>query len=213
MGIKALRLLLLALIISFSGNAFAQHEDEVDDSKIIDNLTNKKGNPRQKKEFNLDNFFVGSGVSMQFWGNQFGMDLLPYFGYRIGDRIAPGVGMSYMYSYNMNTETSLHIYGPKVLLKLRPFKNARSLQGFYLYGEYEYLIIEKENQFYNPNNPGGVPRFNRLEQARTNVGFGSTSNFEKGFGVTYEFLYDVRSINNPTIFFPISYRIGFYYGF
>lgn len=213
MRIKLFRLLLLTLFISLSGNLFSQYEDEVDDSKIIDKLTNKQGSPKPKKEFNLDNFFVGSGVSMQFWGNQFGMDLLPYFGYRIGNRIAPGVGMSYMYSYNMITETSLHIYGPKVLLKVRPFRAARSLQGFYLYGEYEYLIIEKENQFYNPNNPGSTPRFTRLEQPRANVGFGYTSNFEKGFGVTYEFLYDVRSINNPSIFFPISYRIGFYYGF
>ena len=213
MGIKLFRLLLLTFIISFSGNLFSQYEDEVDDSKIIDKMTTKKGEPKPKKELKLDNFFVGSGVSMQFWGNQFGMDLLPYFGYRIGNRIAPGVGMSYMYSYNMISETSLHIYGPKVLLKVRPFKAARSLQGFYLYGEYEYLIIEKENQFYNPNNPNGAARFSRLEQPRANVGFGYTSNFEKGFGITYEFLYDIRSINNPSIFFPISYRIGFYYGF
>jgi hypothetical protein len=154
---------------------------------------------------------VGSGLSFQFWGNQFRTDILPYFGYRIGEMLAPAVGFSYTYAYNFQIKTSMHVYGPRVFLRLRPFKNFRALEGIYLQGEYEYLIIDEEVPF--TNIPSGNPRFQRFTQPRANVGFGYTSNFGKGFGVTSEILFDLYSLSNQNRLNPFIYRVTFYYGF
>ncbi len=186
---------------------FSQYDDEIPDSGILN--TDKKPNRRMrdKKPLNLDNFFIGSGVGLNFGGNYFRFDVLPYFGYRLGDAIAPAVGIDYTFYYDFSTQSELNIWGPKVILKLRPFKSSRQLQGFYLYGEYAHLIVDAKS---------GTSTL-RAFQPRENVGVGWTTNFGKGSGMTSEFLFDLYNIvhrPNVSIFNnPFSYRIGFYYGF
>lgn len=184
-------------------SAFSQYEDEIPDSVIIMNRAKPVRKMREKKPLNLENFFIGSGVSLNFWGNQFRFDLLPYFGYRIGNHIAPAIGVDYTYYYEFSTQSTMNIYGPKALLRIRPFSKVRSLNGLYLYGEYSYLVVDAQR---------GTSTL-RTYQPRENVGMGWTTNFEKGFGMTYEVLFDLYYLRHGSIFHPLTYRIGFYYGF
>jgi len=203
----AINLVLCCLLSAIPFLGFSQYDDEIPDSGILN--TDKKPNRgmRVKKPLNLDNFFVGSGVGLNFGGNYFRFDVLPYFGYRLGDAIAPAVGIDYTYFYDFAFQSELNIWGPKVILKIRPFKSSRQLQGIYLYGEYAHLIVDAKS---------GTNTL-RAFQPRENVGFGWTTNFGKGSGMTTEFLYDLYNIihrPNVSIFNnPFSYRIGFYYGF
>jgi hypothetical protein len=206
------KVLIFLIIFLIPVLSFAQYEDEIPDNEKTE-LEKTPNKMKERKPLDLKNFFVGSGLSFQFWGNQFRTDILPYFGYRIGDILAPAVGFSYIYAYNFQDRTSMHVYGPRALLRLRPFKNFRALEGIYLQGEYEYLVVDAEDPYYNPNNPNGNPKFQRFYQPRTNVGFGYTSNFGKGFGVTSEILFDLYSLNNRSLFTPFIYRVTFYYGF
>ena len=203
----AINLVLCCLLSAIPFLGFSQYDDEIPDSGILN--TDKKPNRgmRDKKPLNLDNFFVGSGVGLNFGCNYFRFDVLPYFGYRLGDAIAPAVGIDYTFYYDFSTQSELNIWGPKVILKLRPFKSSRQLQGFYLYGEYAHLIVDAKS---------GTSTL-RAFQPRENVGVGWTTNFGKGSGMTSEFLFDLYNIvhrPNVSIFNnPFSYRIGFYYGF
>jgi hypothetical protein len=203
----AINLVLCCLLSAIPFLGFSQYDDEIPDSGILN--TDKKPNRRMrdKKPLNLDNFFIGSGVGLNFGGNYFRFDVLPYFGYRLGDAIAPAVGIDYTYFYDFALQSELNIWGPKVILKLRPFKSSRQLQGFYLYGEYAHLIVDAKS---------GTSTL-RAFQPRENVGVGWTTNFGKGSGMTSEFLFDLYNIvhrPNVSIFNnPFSYRIGFYYGF
>jgi hypothetical protein len=188
--------------LSFQG--YSQYDDEIQDSVILENRNKPDRRMREIKPLKLDNFFVGSGISLNFWGQQFRFDLLPYFGYRIGNFFAPAVGMSYIYFNDFPTQSSMNIYGPKVMARIRPFAKFLPLSGVYLHGEYEYLIVDAKQ---NNNNL-------RAYQPRENVGMGYTTNFEKGFGMTYEILFDLYWLRHGSIFYPpITYRIGFYYGF
>jgi hypothetical protein len=207
MKIFAINLVLCCLLSAIPFLGFSQYDDEIPDSGILN--TDKKPNRRMrdKKPLNLDNFFIGSGVGLNLGGNYFRFDVLPYFGYRLGDAIAPAVGIDYTFYYDFSTQSELNIWGPKVILKLRPFKSSRQLQGFYLYGEYAHLIVDAKS---------GTSTL-RAFQPRENVGVGWTTNFGKGSGMTSEFLFDLYNIvhrPNVSIFNnPFSYRIGFYYGF
>jgi hypothetical protein len=200
-------LIVCCLLTAIPFVASAQYDDEIPDSSILDNNKKPIRGMREKKPLKLDNFFVGSGVGLNFGGNYFRFDVLPYVGYRLGDAIAPAVGVDYTFFYDFSTQSELNIWGPKVILKLRPFKASKQLQGFYLYGEYAHLIVDAK---------AGSSTL-RAFQPRENVGFGWTTNFGKGSGMTSEFLYDLYNIihkPNVSIFNnPFSYRIGFYYGF
>ena len=200
-------LIFCCLLTAIPFVASAQYDDEIPDSSILDNNKKPIRSMREKKPLKLDNFFIGSGVGLNFGGNYFRFDVLPYFGYRLGDAIAPAVGIDYTYFYDFALQSELNIWGPKVILKLRPFKDSRQLQGIYLYGEYAHLIVDAKS---------GTNTL-RTSQPRENVGFGWTTNFGKGAGMTSEFLFDLYNIihrPNVSIFNnPFSYRIGFYYGF
>ena len=194
--------------------SFAQ-EDEIYDEELQDSLvtednnngkkTRKDKKMSEKKELNLNNMFIGSGVGLSFWGNQFRFDLSPYVGYRIGDILAPGLGVTYTYQHTQSNST-FNVFGPKVLLRIRPIREVSTLRNIYLHGEIEFLTLKESSPYYSKPLKGN--------QTRMNAGFGYTSNFEKGAGFTAEFLFDFYYLYTKTTYFhPFTYRIGFYYGF
>jgi hypothetical protein len=203
----ATKLLFCCFLTALPILGFSQYEDEIPDAGILENEKKSQRGMREKKLLNLDNFFVGSGVGLNFGGNSLQFDFLPYFGYRLGDAIAPALGIDYLFLYDFTTQSETSIWGPKAILRIRPFKNLRQLKGFYLYGEYAYLIRNYRS--------GNINK--RDFQPRENVGIGWTTNFGKGAGMTTEFLYDLYNVfprtYNSFFAFPFSYRIGFYYGF
>jgi hypothetical protein len=205
--------ILLILLINFSALDIYAQVDEVPDQQIQNQSNQRLRNDpslKEQKKLKLDNWFVGSGLSMQFWGNQFRFDLLPYFGYRIGNVLAPGIGFNYIFLSdfsNTNQNTNYHLYGPKIFLRLRPFVDLPVLSQIYIHGEYEYYTAE----VYENNSRV----FSLTGQQRINAGIGYTSNFDKGFGITTEFLFDFYRLIGSSIFYqsPFIYRLGIYYGF
>lgn len=196
-------ILILCLFLGLATALSAQYEDEVPDSTILSDSDKSDGRMREKKKLKLDNFFVGSGVSFQFWGDQLRFDILPYFGYKIGGFAAPALGLSYTYYYDSRNQSSMNIYGPRAMLRLYPFYKFAPMAGVYLHGEYEHLIVDiKQNN-----------RSFRDYQPRGNLGLGYNSCTDKGFGMTYELLFDLYGYKNGSIFSPLIYRIGFYYQF
>jgi hypothetical protein len=201
----AANLLLCCFLTALPILGFSQYEDEIPDAGILENEKKSQRGMREKKALNLENFFVGSGVSLSFWGNTFQFDVLPYFGYRIGDVIAPAIGFDYIYSLNYSQQNETILFGPKIQLKLRPFKNSEQLRGIYVYGDFSNLTRKYKSASLNIVD----------KRQRANVGLGWATNFGKGFGITTELLYDLfwLSPNGSVLFIPITYQVGFYYGF
>jgi len=189
--------------MGFAASSFAQYDDEIQDSVILSKPDKPNGRLQEKKELKLNNFFVGSGVSFQFWGNQIRFDVLPYFGYKICGFAAPAVGLSYTYYYDAVTKSSMNIYGPRAMLRLYPFYKFEPMAGLYLHGEYEHLFVDAKQ---------GSSTL-KTYQPRGNLGLGYNTCTDKGFGMTYELLFDLYGFKNGSIFSPLIYRIGFYYQF
>jgi hypothetical protein len=213
------RIFSLICLMGLSLQSFAQedevYDDEVYDETIDNSKENEKdlrnnGGIRDGRKFDMKNAYIGSGVGLDFWGSTFSFHMSPHIGYRIGYALMPAVGMTYTYIYNFFDETSTHIYGPKALIRIRPLEQMR----WYLHAEGEYLRLRQTNPYFNPSNPNGQPRFLEDNQPRVNVGLGYASNLDEGAGFMTEFLFDVYWLQTrQTYLNPITYRIGFYYGF
>jgi hypothetical protein len=188
------------------------YDDEIADTVKVDNK--KKGprvkkNPGEAKKLQMTGLFFGSGVGFDIWQNLLRFDLSPHVGYRIGDIFAPAIGMTYIFFTEIGARgngLSTNVIGPKALLRIRPIKNIPTLNQFYLHVEAEYLTFTQKSS-------GGISKAN---QTRVNAGVGYTTNFAKGFGFTTEILLDVYYLSlktRQTYLNPITYRIGFTYGF
>lgn len=223
---KYIRLLYFTFVFLIGTTAaFAQiddevYDDEIQDEELVDKEENKKGKlKKDRKKFNPENFYVGSGIGLGFWGSTFNLDVSPHIGYRIGNVLAPAIGINYYYANNLRADVESHVYGPKLMLRINPFgENGR----FFAIGEYEFLTIKESNPYYT-GTPGGQPPYYQSTLNRANVGLGYTTNFSTGVGFVTEFMLDVlafrtaRNTTNPTPYpsnlNPFTYRVGFYYGF
>ena len=185
--------------------------DEVYDDEIADTTTvgKKKKTPkdREKKQvnpLNMKGLFVGTGVGFDIWNNYLRFDMSPHIGYRIGDILAPAVGMTYIFFNELGSKNNTNVIGPKAMLRIRPIKNVPTLNRIYLIGEAEYLSFKEK---YNTQTY-------TYTQTRLNAGLGYTTNFEQGFGFVTELMFDFNYLRTGISYInPITYRIGFYYGF
>ena len=210
-------LFIFFVLIVATAPGFAQggddeiYDDEITDSIKVDNKKKTpkiKKNPGEVKKLQMTGLFFGSGVGFDIWQNQLRFDLSPHVGYRIGDILAPGVGMTYIFFTEIvgrgGSAVKTNVLGPKALLRIRPIRNIPTLNQFYLHGEAEYLTFTQKSS----------GRVVKDHQTRINAGIGYTTNFEKGFGFTTEILFDFYYLKTGwTYLNPITYRIGFTYGF
>ena len=186
----------------------AQYDDEKIDSSRVEVDTEKKAK-KMRKPFSPNNLFVGSILNFGFFNGIFA-EVSPYIGYRIFDLLAIGVGTGYAINVSANSRYNSQSYNVRAFAKLRPALRGAFSQ-FYFYGEYAQIT-----GFFNNNaaSTPTTPRYTRRNAIATNVGFGYTNNFAKGFGFTYEFLYDLSFDNTVSIQnSPFSMRFGVYYGF
>lgn len=202
----------MLLCVGSWGTIAAQYDDEKVDTAVVDKAEELK----EKKKMSLKNFFVGSTYRFGLF-NTLLLDIGPYVGYRFADIAAIGVGIPYTYVYDIRQQQSSHIYGIRGFMRLRPFREGM-FRTVCLHGELERLNLEIANPNYNPSIPnGGVPQHIRSNSTAAYVGFGITSNFGKGFGLTIDLLYNLLYNFNgaPTTYrnLPIIYRFGVYYGF
>lgn len=203
-------ILVLGCLLAITSQSFAQI-DEVYDDEITDSVNLEKKGKIQKekkigagKKLQMKGLYIGSGLGFDVWRNYLRFDMSPHVGYRIGDVIAPAIGVTYIYFNELGAGISTNVIGPKFMLRIRPIKNIPTLNRIYLVGEAEYLTYKQKN--------GG--RVYTDHQTRVNAGLGYTTNFENGFGFTTEVLFDFYYLKTGwTHLNPFTYRIGFYYGF
>jgi hypothetical protein len=199
------------LLLTFAGvgSLAAQYDDEVVDTALVD----KKPEVRERKSFDMKNIFIGMTYRFAF-GQVLLLDVAPYVGYRLFDRIALGVGVPYMYYYSPSSQQSTHIYGVRGFMRLRPITQGFA-SNFYIHTELEQLNLSLANPNYNPNIPNsGNPRFLRSSATAANLGLGYTNTFTKGIAMTIELLYNALYVQGQSIFnTPFVYRFGVYYGF
>ncbi len=215
---RLLYICLMLLIIQF--NLLAQQDDvSLDDEKIdsnsvlsTDSIILKKKN--KSSFFKLDKTFIGSNFSVEI-GNFLYVDISPYAGYRLGNMLGVGAGLTYIYTAQLTTGgivNEQNIYGGRLFTNFMPFpENSTILKGAYLHLEGEMLNRQ-------------IATYTRLKYQRewipaVNVGVGFNSNFVKGFSFTMEFVYNALWISQlqkgitPVFSSPFQYRLGIYYAF
>lgn len=216
---KAVIIMFLLVVSScFFSNLHAQVDslDYVPDDEVIDE-NHVDDNPKEikeRKKFNPEGMFVGSGMGL-FIGRALVIDVSPHVGYRVGKLFMAGIGVPYMYAYELQNRRSHHIYGLRGFMRFRPLGSLDLgfLSSVYLHGEAETLTAASQNL------ASTTPRYVRSSGPSINVGGGFTSNFGRGWGFTTEILINVLAYHpNPSVAArtlgpPFQYRVGIYYGF
>ena len=147
-----------------------------------------------KKNF-LDKVFVGGNLGFQF-GQQTVADVSPLIGYKITDKIAAGIGVTYQYYsiHNRYYDFQTNVYGGRVF--------GRYYFTDYLFGhvEYEYLNLEAFD-------------FNRrrVDVESLLAGGGYMQRFGRNSGIVAMILYNFTETAYTPYTNPII-RIGFVIG-
>ena len=207
------RYLILMLLFSTS-QVFAQiYDDEIIEDEKVELKQNEKINRKPQKDRALsankiENLFVGLNFSLGI-SNTFYLDVSPYAGYKFGDMLGVGAGLTYIYFADIINRYDDNIYGGRLFVKFRPFKEQRFLNTFNLHAELEYL---NHSEYVNG-------QLERVFVPAVNVGLGYNTNFSKGFAFSFDFLINVlwfQRINQglSNIYsIPWMYRTGIYYAF
>ncbi|MGD1848203.1 MAG: hypothetical protein ACFB10_22655 [Salibacteraceae bacterium] len=88
--------------------------------------------PQVPKESPLKKFTYGGGLGLQF-GTVTIINLSPAIGYRVTDKILPGISFTYSYYSDTQLDVSATIYGGSVFARYYP------LPQFFAHTEYEVL--------------------------------------------------------------------------
>ncbi len=90
-----------------------------------------------------DRAFTGGGIGLQF-GSQTFVNVSPIFGYRLTDRFATGIGITYLYysyeDYNPAYSYSSSTYGGSI------FSRYLILENLFAHVEYEMLRMDVRNE-------------------------------------------------------------------
>jgi hypothetical protein len=199
---------LFALLLGLAQGLQAQ-VDDMDTGKV--EIKSSIEERKKKNWFPKEHFFVGSDLNMGFAGSFF-VNVGPYAGFRVGRALAFGLGTLYAFYYQYNSGRQQHIYGFRAFTRINPFLRDAP---WYLHAELETQSLLLENPAYNTSFPSpGVPRYLRRSVPMANVGIGYSSNFYRGWGSTFEILYNVLHHRGNTIYAsPLIMKFGIYYGF
>ena len=154
----------------------------------------------------MDRFYAGGGLGGGFSSTVDWVSLSPIVGYKLSQRVAPGISFLYRYSnykvYNPHVSTT--DYG------ISPFVRVSVYGPFFLHAEYEYLNYE----YPNPSNPN-----ESFRQTYSNVlaGGGIFQPIGRNAGlyatVLYNFSYQGYNTGNSPYTSPIIFRVGITAGF
>lgn len=157
--------------------------------------------PRGRKIFGNDKWFIGGNAGANFNRNFGFVELSPLLGYMLTETLAVGAGP--VYQYIGSNGTGLHTYGIRGLARQDIFNN------FFLQGEFANLTIRSGGQKCNYRRLplGGGLKFNG--NGRTYF-YGALLydlfyNSDQGVGATNCFVIDDTGT-------PIVYRLGFSFG-
>ncbi len=148
-----------------------------------------------------DRIYVGGGLGLQF-GDITNIQVSPIVGYRINEKLAAGIGITYIYyriKFDNAPDFETNIYGGSVFVR-------RNLnEQFFLHGEYESLNFEFPNRdgtFTREWVPGLLLGGGYFMPLGRNAGFSATALYN----VIHD---DLKSPYNS----PLILRIGFTVGF
>lgn len=205
--------LILVLLLSTSLVSAQIYDDEIIEDEKVEVQQDKTNSKRPKNDRGLspnkiENLFVGLNFSLGI-GNTFYLDVSPYAGYKFGDMLGVGAGLTYIYFADVINSYDDNIYGGRLFVKFRPFKEQRFLNTFNLHAELEYL---NHSEYVNG-------KLERVFVPAVNVGLGYNTNFSKGFAFSFDFLINVlwfqrlnQGLSN-VYSIPWMYRTGIYYAF
>lgn len=179
--------LIFCLLLLSCAPAFAQWGDQ----------------PMSDKPSFKDRFFTGGGLGGSFGTYVDYFSISPIVGYRLTDRIAPGI--SFMYRYSNYKSYSPHIstsdYG------ISPFVRISVYGPFFLHAEYEYMNYEYPNPPYESL---------RYKFSSFLAGGGIFQPVGKHAGLYATVLYNFSYQQNALIYpytSPIIFRVGITAGF
>lgn len=86
-----------------------------------------------------DKIYVGGGVGLNLNSNVTSYSVSPYAGYKLTDRLSPG--MRFTYQHTRFSQTGLRINS----VGLGPFVRYQINEQFFAYAEYEYLNFKLSN--------------------------------------------------------------------
>jgi hypothetical protein len=171
---------LFALLLSFSVSATVIAQDE----PPIKHPEKKKGS-----FWDTEKIVTGGNIGLQL-GSQTVIDVSPMIGYKVTDRIIPGIGITYQY-YKVRypgVDFSTHVYGARTFLRLYP------LEMIFVHGEYEWL-----NGQFDPFSD------RRLDVTALLAGPGYSMELGGRAAITFMILYDF--IQNPYSPYPDHFII------
>lgn len=97
-----------------------------------------------------DKLYVGGGVGLNLNSNVTSYSVSPYAGYKLTDRLSPGLRFTYQHTRFSQTDFRINSVG------LGPFVRFQITEQFFAYSEYEYLNFKVSN----PSSPQETAREN-----------------------------------------------------
>ncbi len=144
--------------------------------------------------FKKENLFLGGNLSLQF-GSITYVDISPLVGYNFTERLAGGVGTTYIYLSDKNISFETHVYGGRI------FQRFLITPTIFAYAEEEVLNLEAFDLF--PTK--------RVNVTSVMLGGGFIQRFGENSGITATILYNfTESVYTPYTN-PI-FRIGIFFG-
>ncbi len=211
------RLLALSLLVIFVTGFNATAQKDEDENPLLE----EDGVSTYSEGFNIrERIFIGGNTGFGFTNNQSNFNLSPFAGVRVTDHFQVGTGMNYsLTTFKTGTYTEkYHLIGFKAFTRylLINFDALGSgmkreagepLGGVYAHFEYENNIVKAKT------NTGSSAQFDTPQSLF--IGAGYQENFYRGFGIFFEFVYDLlydetQPYSSP---WPFDIRGGFYYGF
>ena len=205
MKVKNLQFSLCLLFILGLNEAFAQFQRKNPTFEKSDSVITTPTNPtsssptsqqppsQSNKTKFIDKLAIGGNFSLSF-GNVTFINISPLVGYKLTEKLMPGIGLTYMY-YNTRG-FSQHFYGGNIFTRYTVFNN------FFVHAELEALRVSTS---YNGQDSG----INRWSISPL-IGGGYTIRIGKFGGIMMTLLYNLNYNQATSIYSsPIIYRIGF----
>lgn len=184
------KLIFIVPILLFSTICLFSQEDD------FFSINNEK-KIKDEKEEKFNKWMFGGNIGLAFGSYSGFFDISPLVGYKFNDFIIGGGGFSYSYQRYGQYDLSLHNFGPKAFVNLRPFAKLEEsgilefLNGLSFHSEYELmktneLVDGVINQYYHDKDKGDNILINNVL-----VGGGLFHPFQKRGGTMLLLLWDI----------------------
>ena len=122
------------VLIIFSFCLFSSYSQDSQDDNFSSTVSNKKW-----KDNFQNRIFYGGNLGLQF-GTVTMIDISPMIGYKLTDKLTPGIGFTYQYMNDRDySDSKFNIYGGRIFLRYYFFEK------YFSHAEYEHLSYRTDN--------------------------------------------------------------------